>query len=288
MALQFGILLALACAVATNVAFLYRHRGARAAPRVEARHPLRSARDLLATRWFFLGWLAAVVAWTLHVGALALAPMSVVQAVLAAGVAGLAVMAEPMFGVRVGRRQWAGLGLTAAGLMLLALTLPASANPHSRFSSAGMVDFEVALVAIGAVLIVCRRLVAVHRHGLMLGAASGVLFGVSDTSIKAITGLVGATGASGLVTPWLGVALCASVVAFYTSARGLQYADALAVIAATVAAATVAGIAGGVIVFGDPMPGDPLAAMTQVVAFVVICAATVLTPAPLRAARATA
>src|SRR6185436_13844076 len=152
-----------------------------------------------------------------------LAPMSVVQAVLSAGVVGLAVLGEPMFGVRVGRRQWAGLGLTAAGLMLLALTLPAPDGAHSRFSTAGMIDFEVGLAGIGALLIAGRRLGAVEHHGAMLGAASGVLFGVSDTAIKATTGLVGAGGASGLATPWVAVAIVSSVVAFYTSARGLQH-----------------------------------------------------------------
>ena len=42
-----------------------------------------------------------------------------VQAVLAGGVVLLAVMAERMFGLRIGRRQWVGLGLTAVGLILL-------------------------------------------------------------------------------------------------------------------------------------------------------------------------
>ena len=62
----------------------------------------------------------------LHVGALALAPLSLVQAVLAGGVVLLAVMAERLFGFRVGPRQWLGLGLTALGLVLLGVTLPRS------------------------------------------------------------------------------------------------------------------------------------------------------------------
>ncbi|MBV9006781.1 MAG: hypothetical protein JO181_19090, partial [Solirubrobacterales bacterium] len=49
MTLIVGILLAVACALATNAGFLYKHRGARAAPPVDMRRPLRSARSLFAS-----------------------------------------------------------------------------------------------------------------------------------------------------------------------------------------------------------------------------------------------
>ena len=76
-----GLALALGSALGTNVAFLFKQRGAVLAPPVRARHPLSSAVGLFRSRWFSLGWAVAVVAWGLHVGALALAPLSIVQAV---------------------------------------------------------------------------------------------------------------------------------------------------------------------------------------------------------------
>src|SRR5205085_6282664 len=139
------------------------------------------------------------------------------------GVVRLAVRAERFFGCSVGPRQWWGVGLTASGLILLGLTLPASTGAHSGFSLAGMIGFEGALVGIGGLLILGPRMGgAEHHHGLMLGAASGVLFGVSDIAIKAITGLVGTAGAMAFLSPWFAVTVVASVVAFYASARGLQ------------------------------------------------------------------
>src|SRR5881397_2275639 len=124
MTLQLGILLALVCAFATNLGFFYKHRGACAAAPVDIKHPLRSARSLYSSKWFAIGMLVATSAWGFHVAALALAPMSVVQAVLAGGVVLLAVMAERLFGFEVGRRQWMGLALTACGLAMLGVTLP--------------------------------------------------------------------------------------------------------------------------------------------------------------------
>ncbi|MFN8175695.1 MAG: hypothetical protein U0T02_11570 [Solirubrobacteraceae bacterium] len=280
-----GILLALACAFATNLAFLYKHRGACLAPDVELRHPLRSAAGLFRSGWFALGMGVALVAWALHVAALAVAPMSTVQAVLAGGVVLLAVMAERLFGFSVLRRQWVGLGLVAAGLALLALSLPRPHGSGSSFSLAAMIGFEAGLVALGGLLVLGRRMGApAERHGVMLGAAAGLLFGVSDVAIKAITGLVHTAGVAGLLSPWTLVAVAASVAAFYASARALQEAAAVPVIAITGTAANVAGIVGGIIVFGDPLSGDPLGVVAQSLAFVLVVVAAAFTPAPVRAA----
>jgi len=121
---------------------------------------------------------------------------------------------------------------------------------------------------------------------MMLGAAAGILFGVSDTAIKALTGITGAHGLLAVaLSPWLLVAICASIVAFYASARGLQGADAVPVIAVTGTAANIAGIAGGILVFGDPMAGGTLGVTLQALAFVLVVVASALMPAPLRASR---
>ena len=285
MTIEIGILLALACAFVANLAFFYKHRGANSVSRVEVRHPLRSARALYSSRWFTLGMIIATASWGLHVAALALAPMSVVQVALAGGVVLIAVMAERMFGFDVGRRQWVGLVLTAGGLALLGLTLPAIHGAHSQFSQAAMISFEAGLFGLGGLLIMGPRMGGpTEHHGVMLGAASGILFGVSDTAIKALTGITGAHGALGLLlSPWLAVALCASVVAFYASARGLQDSDAVPVIAVTGTAANIAGIAGGIIVFGDPMAGGAFGVTLQALAFVLVIVASALMPAPVRA-----
>lgn len=289
MTLNLGILLALACAVASQLGFLYKHRGANAAPRVEFAHPLRTFLSLFSSRWFAIGMAVATGAWAFHVAALAFAPLSVVQAVLSTGVVILAVLAERLFGFEVGPRQWLGVGMTAAGLFLLVITLPAQSGAHSSYSVAGMIGFESAMVAIGALLITGRRLGAPdHHHGVMLGAAAGVLFGVSDVAIKALTGIAG-DGVLGVVlSPWMGVAVLASIVAFYASARGLQDGEAVPVIASTSTAANISCIMGGILVFGDPLPGHTVGIVVQALAFAMVVIAALVTPPPLRAAAAAA
>jgi drug/metabolite transporter (DMT)-like permease len=284
--LQLGILLSLLCALATNVAFLLKHRGACAAPDVSLRHPVASAVGLFRSKWFAIGMLVALVAWTFHVLALALAPLSLVQAIIAGGLVFLTVLAERWFGFTVGTRQWVGVGLTALGLVLLAVTLPAHGGAHSGYSTAAMIAFESALLALGTFLVLSRKLGSHEHHGVMLGTAAGILFGVSDVAIKALTGAVG-DGITGLLSPWLVTCIAASVIAFYASARGLQKGEAVPVITLTSAAANVTAISGGILVFGDPMPSDPVGIVVQSFAFVLVIVAAALTPAPLRAARAT-
>jgi hypothetical protein len=91
-----------------------------------------------------------------------------------------------------------------------------------------------------------------------------------------------------LISPWLAVALIASVVAFYASARGMQDGEAVPVIASTSTAANVSCILGGIVVFGDPMPTDTLGLVLQGVAFTMVVLAALVTPPPMRAAAANA
>jgi drug/metabolite transporter (DMT)-like permease len=285
--MNLGILLALLCAVVTQLGFLYKHRGANEAPKVDVRHPLRTVKNLFSSKWFAIGMAVALGAWIFHVAALAFAPLSVVQAVLSTGVVVLAVMAERLFGFKVGARQWLGVGMTAVGLVLLVITLPSTGDAHSSYSLAGMIAFEAAMLAIGALLITGPRFGAPdHHHGVMLGGAAGVLFGVSDVAIKALTGLDGVL--SILVSPWLFVAILGSIIAFYASARGLQDGEAVPVIASTSTAANVSCILGGIVVFGDPMPADALGIAVQILAFTMVVVAALVTPPPVRAAAANA
>lgn len=289
MSLNLGILLALLCAFISNLAFFFKHRGACAAPPVSVRHPLKTAKGLWTSKWFAIGMIVGAGAWGLHVAAISLAPLSVVQVVLSGGVVLIAIMADRMFGFEVGKRQWWGLALTAIGLILLGVTMPQPHGAHASFSLAAMVAFEAGLFGVGGLLILGPRAGApAEHHGVMLAAASGILFGVCNVAVKALTGLVGHAGVLGLVSPWLLVAAAGSATAFYASAKSLQDGDAIAVIAITGTAANISCIAGGIIVFGDPIAGSPIGVALQALAFLLVIVASALTPAPVRSAQAAA
>ncbi len=282
-----GLALALGSALGTNVAYLFKQRGAVLAPAVRARHPLRSAVGLFRSRWFSLGWAVAVVAWVLHVGALALAPLSVVQAVLSGGLAFLAVLAERYFGFHLGRRQWSGVIMTAFGLAVIAVTGGSHSSALRHYSLAALIAVECGVFALGVALIrvSMRGSLGPAAEGLLLGVAAGVLFGVSDIALKYLTGAVHG-GMQGIVSEWTLVALAASVLAFYASARGLQLGPGVAVIAFTSVAANLAAIVGGILVFRDPIGIGAIAIVGRVIAFGLVIAGAALMPGPQRAGRA--
>jgi drug/metabolite transporter (DMT)-like permease len=280
-----GLALALACALATSVSFLLKHRGAVAAPPVRVRHPLRSAAELFRSKWFAVGWLLALGAWLLHVGALALAPLSVVQAVLSAGLVFLAVLAERYFGFRLGRRQWIGVIITAAGLAVIGLTQEVHPGDPPGYALAALIAVE------GTVLLLATGLAAFSGHlnlqpagqGLLLGAAAGALFGVSDVALKFLTDAA-EDGILELLSPWTFAALIASVVAFYASARGLQLGPGVEVIALTSVAANLVAIVGGVLVFRDEVGTGAVAITGRMIAFGLVIAGAGLIPGPVRVA----
>ena len=272
-----GLVLALAAALATNLAFLFKYRGAVRAEPIRVRHPLRGAAALFRSKWFAVGWLVAVLAWALHVGALALAPLSIVQAVLSGGLVFLAVLAERFFDLRLGRWQWFGVTITAAGLAVIGVTGSGAARPQ-RSSLAGLIAVEGAVFAVGAVLLAvsAHRRITRRPEGLLLGLAAGALFGVSDVAIKYLTHAEGAL--HGLLSPWTATALLAGTIAFYASARSLQVGPGVEVIALTAVAANLAAIIGGILVFDEPIGSGPLAIGARFVAFCLVILGAALMP----------
>jgi drug/metabolite transporter (DMT)-like permease len=277
----FGLILAVASALGTNLGFLFKQRGAVLAPPIRVRHPLRSAADLFRSRWFLVGWIVSFAAWGLHVGALSLASLSSVQAVLSGGLVFLAVLAERFFGFHLGRRQWAGVTITAAGLVVIGLT--STAEGPQRTSLAGLIAVESAIlvVGIGLVRISTRRRLPDRGEALLLATAAGVLFGVSDVAMKYLTHAEGPL--FGLLSPWTLTALVSFVISFYASARSLQLGEAIEVIAITSVAANLSAIAGGVLVFGEPIGSGAVGVIARLLAFGLVIAGAALVPAPLRA-----
>jgi drug/metabolite transporter (DMT)-like permease len=281
-----GLICALLSALGTNLAFLFKYKGAVAAPDVEMRHPLRSAIDLFRSKWWSIGWGVAAVAFALHVAALTLAPLSIGQAVLAGGLVFLAVLAERFFGFELGRRQWIGIGLVAVSLALLTLTGGGGEEAHSGYSLAGMIVFEGIAVGVGLILVISHLIERIPvQRGVLLGIAAGLGFGISDVAIKALSGDL-ESGPVGLLSPWSVVIVTAAVFSFYASARSLQIGDGVAVIAVTSVAANLSTILAGLAVFGDRLGNDAFVIGVRLAAFAMILVGAALIPAPVRAGEA--
>jgi hypothetical protein len=280
---QVGLLLALATAFASVVGFLYKHRGAVESPAVELRRPVRTSLALFGSGWYVLGIVIATASWGLHVGALSLAPISLVQSVIAGGLVLLTVSADRLFAHRVTRREWLGVALAALGLAFLAATLGGTGDSaHSSYELARLWPWVAALTA-GAVVVAVTSRGSVH-DGVLLGASAGLFWAASDTSIKALSDHLGDGAAAVLLNPLAAVVALASFAGLVVSARSLQIGKAVPVIAVTSVAANLFTIAAGPVVFGEPMPDTSMGVIVRVLAFALVISAAALTPAPVRAA----
>lgn len=281
---EIGLVLASLAAVMTNLASLCKHHGCQQVALVEFHAPLQSARRLAASPWFAAGWGIAAAAWMIHVAALAMAPISLVQAVLAGGAVSLAVLSQGLFGKAVERRQWLALLLGGSGLALLALTLPGVDGGHSRFTPGAILAFEatLGLLALGLALAYRRRLVPA-RHGALLAVIAGTLFAFAGVAIKALTGEVGLSPL--VLAPCVGLIVLCGALAQYSTVAALQRGGAVETIGLMGLVASAAQIVSGVVVFGDPLASGSVGIGLQAVAFGLICASALLLP-PSQADRA--
>jgi len=260
------------------IGFFLKYRGAVAAPAVEWRRPVASTIALFRSPVYTIGCVVATTSWGFHVAALALAPISLVQSVIAGGLVLVTVVGSRLFGEDVTRREWIGVALTAAGLAFLAATLEGTGDSaHASYDGWALGLYVGLATAAGLGLVVARGV-----SGLALAISAGLLWAGSDITIKALSGKTDALGLAVVVHPFAFVILILSLVGLLVSARSLQLGPVVPVIAFTSTTANVLTIAAGPVVFGEPLPDEPLGLALRLAAFALVICAAALTPPPMR------
>jgi hypothetical protein len=269
-----GVMLAVAAAVALNASYLIQHAGSSDAAAVDPRRPLATLGSLLSSPLWAAGGVIGLTGWALHIGAMREAPLSLVQAFVAGGLALTAPMAAIGLRRRLAPGEAQAVGLMVIALVLLSIGL-AGGGRHASFDHVALGAWLAGLVALAALLAMTT---AGPRRPLALGLVGGLLYGAGDLALKAVTGLHGA--GTILTSPWTVAGLACTAGAFFAFQRGLQADRPVAVIALMTAATNVSSIAGAFVVFGDALGRTPLLATTHAVAFaLVFVAAWRLAPA---------
>lgn len=260
-----GLALAGAASVALNASYLIQHAGSQSAPEIRVRRPFAALRALLRSPLWLLGLALGLVGWGLHVGALSCAPLSLVQAFAAGGLALTVPAASRWLGVRLLPRE--RVAVLVMGAALLALGVGDRAG-HGHFSAMTLVVLCVAGVALAGTLLP----IATGRRTALLGASAGILYGTADAATKALT-LAAAGGlGSALGTAWPAAIAALSAGAFLCFQRGLQQGPVVPVIALMTVTTTVSSVLCGLVAFGDPLGAGPAAVTLHLLAFAAIAA----------------
>jgi drug/metabolite transporter (DMT)-like permease len=290
--LALGLGLALLASLALNGSYLLQHVGAQDAPEVTVRHPLRTVRGLLRSRLWLAGLVAGLSGWALHVGALANAPLSLVQAFAAGGLALVVPAGTRLLHERLSRTELLAVALMVAALALLALGAHGAhraLGAHGTLGHHGHAGPALPVLALTAALTLAALLaagLALRRRAgaATLGAAAGILYGAGDAATKAVTVTAHHHGlAAALASPWTGAVALLSAGAFFCFQRGLQSGAAVPVIALMTAGTNAAAILCGLLVLGDPLGHGVAGAAGHLLAFAAIgAAAWLLAPSQAR------
>jgi len=264
--LELGLCLALVSAITVNWAYAREHDAAAELPPLSFRHWRESLRELLGARKWVRAFAVETVGFLLYIAALRLAPLALVQAVSASGIAALAVFASHGNVHRLSSRERAAVFLAVAGLVLLGFSLTGEAQkdvaPHWFW-----VFVWLASCAAGALIAV--RVLPFGKPAARYGLAAGLLFAIGDISAK----LVGLGGA------WL-AAIVSLLVGYGLGTSTLQgaFQRGGALTAAGIATLTTNAVpmAAGFALFDEQLPPGRRGVL-QVAAFAsVVVSATLL------------
>jgi hypothetical protein len=257
-----GLVLALLSAFALNWGWLEQHGATQELPALSGRTPTRSLRLLFGNRTWLVGFVVGLAGWALYVAALALAPLSLVQATSAGGIGILAALAQR----RGHAAQWPAVSVAVAGLGLLAVSL-AGGTPASTTVT------PVALVAWLSGSAILAALLGARRTGAGLGLAAGALYAAGDVATKAAVH----GGAWLLIVP---IVLVAHGTAFAALQLGFQRGTPLATAGTSTLLTNAFPIAAGVVLFHEHLPGGALGTV-RIIAFAsVVVAAAMLARQP--------
>lgn len=262
MTLGAGLVLALLSAFALNWGWLEQHGATQDLPALSGRTPTRSLRLLFGNRTWLVGFVVGLAGWALYVAALALAPLSLVQATSAGGIGILAALAQR----RGHAAQWPAVSVAVAGLGLLAVSL-AGGTPASTNVT------PVALVAWLSGSALLAALLAARWTGAGLGLASGTLYAAGDVATKAAVH----GGVWLLIVP---IVLVAHGTAFAALQLGFQRGTPLATAGTSTLLTNAFPIAAGVVLFHEHLPGGAPGTV-RIIAFAsVVVAAAMLARQP--------
>ncbi len=182
--MTLAILLTFVSAVAINWAWLREHDAASALPPLSIRRPRESLRSLLTDRHWMTGFAAETAGFVCYVGALALAPLALVQSLSAGGIGILAFLSSRVAGVKLARRELLGVVIAATGLAFLGITLAGATGQGDEGVWGGILIWVVASAGLAVVAIRYgpRLLGAAGAHGM----AAGILLAAGDVVTKAV------------------------------------------------------------------------------------------------------
>jgi drug/metabolite transporter (DMT)-like permease len=236
-----GLAAGTACAIGAAGCF----DGAVAWQALEARQVPRGERLLLRLarrpRWLAATALAAL-GWPLQLAALALAPLTLVQPALAAGLIVLLALGATVLKEHVGRTEIAGAAAIVAGVAVLAFAAP---ERSTHTAGAGALA-----AALGALVAIALLPFAIRGSGRPSTVAAGAAFACTGVTSKLVSDAL-ARGDAAAVVGWAALTGAAVLIGVRNDMSALQRLPATRVAPAILAIEVIVPVALAPLIFGE-------------------------------------
>ena len=251
-----ALLLALLSAALINLGFVLQHRGHDRA-RTHRRATLTSG---FHQPVWLLGQAIGWIGFAGQIVAVALAPLTLVQAFSAGSLALSVPLAARIFGHPVTRRQLAAIALIALGLASLPIGF---GGAHGQLHPGVLIALAL-LVMLAAGLL--------PRGGTAaLAVAAGAFYGAADGAIKAASVGLRFHG-SGILTGWTVLAGLCTLGGFVAFQAALRNGDAVQSLSLMNAFTALAAIGLGTAAFGERLGSSPATGLLHAAAIIVVLA----------------
>jgi drug/metabolite transporter (DMT)-like permease len=284
-----NIAIALMAAALVGAGLVLQQQSAEQAPKCYFLH-LRLITELLHQRRWLAGIGIMVSGQLLSVWAIGHLELTVAEPLLATSLLFALLLAVPLTGQRLRRRELLGALLLSGGVAALSVSRSVTSE-GMRFGSAEYWPAAAIIAVIAFFFLRAGWRRSGSLRGTFTGAAAGLVFGISDALTRHTMDIVNGHPLSVLLTSWPAYCLlAASVVGIWLMESSFNAAPLNSSLPAITAAEPVAGMALGVVVFGDVIRISPGMIALQsagfaalVIGVILVARAHVLTS--LRAAR---
>jgi drug/metabolite transporter (DMT)-like permease len=269
-----GIPLALFTTSAYNTGLILEKRALGRMPALEVRRVAHVVGSLLASPAWLAGFALMLTGLACQVIVLTFEPVSVVQPVLASGVALVLVLSRVVLRERLGGAEAWCVGVMAGSVVLLAFSAGGTGSETGHSSSPGlMAAVIVPSVLLGLVVAATPLRVFSGRHagrhrapatGICFGLGTGLLYGVASLATKGLSDILSGhhtlAGLAGgiLTSPYLYVLGGCSAAALLLYQAALQACRASILIPLSSVVSSVYFVLAGTWLFHEHIPADPV------------------------------
>lgn len=281
MKLALGIIAASAAAILMNYGSFLMKLALRKLPRIGSEGPLATVRSFTGNRTWLTGQGAQLSGALFDNMAVALAPLSIVQPINAAGISVLVVLAITRLREKASPVDWLGIISIGVGVVLLGVSLfstPGETRAHSPLLT--WFFLILGFVVAGYSLLAAFRSSG-ERASALLGVGAGIIIGLTAVLQKLgwreAGDRWGEFKVAAIIYSWpFWVALGLAVLSLVLYQVALQRGRALVVVPLVAGMSNLIPIAAGFIAFREPLPTTGLMTAFRLVSMLLVVVGAVL------------